>query len=80
MPQFSRQSTRTLSPAAYLAAVRRGRKLLDQIEQLAVPLDTREKQQLTRAINGLAYFARDLARRQRGLSVAEELHAQSPQI
>ena len=74
MTQFTRQSTRPLSPAAYGAAVRRGRQLLDIIERYRSPQDVREKQQLSRAINGLSYFARDLARRQRGQSITEMLN------
>jgi len=73
MPQFPRQSSRPLSPVSIRASARRARALLDQIDHYADPQDARERQRLTRAINGLAHAARDLSRRHRGQSVAESL-------
>jgi hypothetical protein len=64
-PQFSRQSVRPLRPESYRAAVRRQRKLCETIERYADATDTRGKQQLTRAIHGLAEHARQLSQRHR---------------
>jgi len=68
-PQF-RKSTRPLRPASYRAAVRRFRKLCDLIEQYSDPQDIREKAQLTRAIHGLAYGAKDFSARHRRATAA----------
>lgn len=72
-PQFSKQSSRPLSPRAISASVRRGRQLLDLIDRYSTPQDMREKQKLSRAICNLSYFARELSRRHRGVSVAQDL-------
>lgn len=69
-PQFPKQSIRPLSPRALAAAVRRFRQLCDIIERYSDPKDFREKAQLTRAIHGLAYGAKDLSARHRRATAA----------
>ena len=64
-PQFRKQIHQPLRPVSYRRAVRRFRKLCDLIEQYSDPQDIREKAQLTRAIHGLAYGAKDLSARHR---------------
>lgn len=74
-PQFQR-TTRPLRPASYRAAVRRYRQLCDIIERYSDPKTTREKAQLTRAIHGLAYGAKDLsARHRRATTAVQGAHA-----
>lgn len=73
MTQFTRQSLRPLSARNYRAAVRRVRELADAIEAHAEATEPREKATRTRAINDLSHVARDLARRNRGLTVAEQI-------
>lgn len=73
MPQFTRQSSRPLSPRSYRAAVRRVRQLCDAIADNAEAQSPTERAGLTRAINGLAGAAGSLARRHRGVSVAHDL-------
>jgi len=63
-PQFA-PSVRPLRPVSYRRAVRRFRQLCDIIERYADSQTTREKAQLTRAIHGLAYGAKDLSARHR---------------
>lgn len=64
-PQFTPQRSRPLRRESYLAAARRFRQLCDLIEQYSDPQTTRDKAQLTRAIHGLAYGAKDLSARHR---------------
>ena len=68
MPQFQKQTSRPLTTAGYRARTRRMRALCDLIDKHA-----EGGAQLTRAINGLAQAASDLARRQRGQSIADML-------
>jgi len=68
-PQFA-PSARPLRPASLRAAVRRFRQLCDIIERYSDPQDIREKAQLTRAIHGLAYGAKDLSARHRRAAAA----------
>jgi hypothetical protein len=65
MPQFQKQILKPLSPRHLAAAVRRARELCDTIERYSSATETREKQQLTRAIHGLAMHSRMLSARHR---------------
>lgn len=73
MTQFTSQSLKPLSARNYRAAVRRVRKLIDAIESRAEATEPHERAIRTRAINDLSHVARDLARRNRGLTVAEQI-------
>ena len=73
MTQFTSQSLKPLSARNFLAAVRRVRKLADAIESRADATEPHERAIRTRAINDLSHVAWDLARRNRGLSVAEQI-------
>lgn len=73
MAKFRRQSIKPLSARNFLAAVRRVRKLADAIESRAEATEPHERAIRTRAINDLSHVARDLARRNRGLTVAEQI-------
>lgn len=73
MTQFTRRSQQPLSPRSIEASLRRGRALLEIIERYRDPQSVRERAQLTRAINGLAQWARALSRRQRMMSVMDEV-------
>jgi len=73
MVQFARQSSRPLTARSYRAAVARITDLAASIEAHAEATEPREKAALTRAIHGLAHAARDLSRRHRQVSVAQEL-------
>jgi hypothetical protein len=54
-----------MRPASYIAAARRLRQYADKIERRAGARSAREKQALTRAIHGVAYFAQEFASRHR---------------
>lgn len=54
-----------MRPSSYLAAARRLRQYADKIERRAGARSAREKQALTRAIHGVAYFAQEFASRHR---------------
>lgn len=75
MPQFSRQSSRPLTPTGYLASVRRILELLDVIHAYALipPTTPRDRARLTRAIHGLSLAAQSLSRRHRRLPHIEDL-------
>jgi hypothetical protein len=70
---FTRQSLKPLSARNFRAAVHRVRELADAIESRADATESHERAIRTRAINDLSHVARDLARRNRGLSVAEQI-------
>jgi hypothetical protein len=72
MAQF-RKTTRPLPPGSYRAALRRIRELVVTIEAHAEAQEPHEKAVLTRAIHGLAWAARDLSRRHRRITTAQEL-------
>lgn len=73
-PQYTPQNP-PLSPRSVRGALRRIRALCDLIEAHAGATEPHEKATVTRAIHGLAHTARDLSRRHRGVSVAEELRS-----
>ena len=75
MPQFPRQSTRPLTARSYRAAAARIRELADSIDAHAEPATPQDKRALTQSIHGLAHAARDLSRRHRGVSVAQDLQS-----
>lgn len=73
MPQFTKQTSRPLSPVSIRASAKNGRKLIALIERYADPQNAHEKASLTRAINGLSLWARSLSARHRRVSVAQEM-------
>ena len=68
-PRF-RPTTRPLRPVSYRRAARRFRQLADLIEMYCDPTTPTERQQLTRAIHGLALAARGLSERHRRAAAA----------
>lgn len=65
--------TQSLTPRALETSLKRGRALIELIERYRDPQTVRELQQRSRAISGLSEWARNLSRRNRGLSVIEEI-------
>lgn len=65
MPQFSKQSSRPLTPAGYIARTDRIIELAWLVRKYSNAGDVRGKQQLTRAIHGLAHAAKNLSQRHR---------------
>lgn len=77
MPQFKARRLQPLSPRSIEASLKRGRALIEIIERYRDPQSVRELQQLPRAIHGLSEWARALSRRNRGVSVAEEIREEN---
>lgn len=71
MPQFQKRSSQPLSPESYRAAARRLRDLAALVDRYSDARDTRQHQQLTRAIHGLSAASQALSRRHRKQSLAD---------